>query len=249
MTTDEDRYGTWDAAYVLGALSPEDRREFEGHLAGCERCRAAVADLAGVPGMLALVPRDEALSMVGEVSGGNVRTLAPKPPERMFQSLVAETRRRRSRRRWATIGVAVASAAAAVAISVPIAGGAFDNDGGGGGGGSTVPSASQVVAERGMSNLVPGPLTADFKLSSQPGGGTRIDMRCSYDASAGVGYTGNYAMYVTDINGVQSQLATWQAKPGETVTPSAVTSVAADQIRKVDIRSAATDQVLLVGDV
>ena len=40
-----DRYATWDAAYVLGALSSSDRREYEAHLEGCERCRAAVAEV------------------------------------------------------------------------------------------------------------------------------------------------------------------------------------------------------------
>ena len=35
-----DPYAEWDAAYVLGALSPAERLEFEGHLSGCGRCRA-----------------------------------------------------------------------------------------------------------------------------------------------------------------------------------------------------------------
>ena len=36
-----DRYAEWDAAYVLGALSPSDRRTYERHLAECAACRAA----------------------------------------------------------------------------------------------------------------------------------------------------------------------------------------------------------------
>ena len=31
-TGDIHEYATWDAAYVLGSLSPADRREFEAHL-------------------------------------------------------------------------------------------------------------------------------------------------------------------------------------------------------------------------
>ena len=62
MTAPIDRYGNWDAAYVLGALSPADRREFEEHLAGCPGCQAAVSELAGLPGLLAQVsPEDAAL--------------------------------------------------------------------------------------------------------------------------------------------------------------------------------------------
>lgn len=48
-------YATWDAAYVLGALSGPDRREFEGHLARCSSCRSAVSELAPVPELLSLL--------------------------------------------------------------------------------------------------------------------------------------------------------------------------------------------------
>lgn len=58
-----DRYVEWDAAYVLGALAPDERAEFEQHLAGCDRCRAAVGELAGMPGLLTQVPPVEALAM------------------------------------------------------------------------------------------------------------------------------------------------------------------------------------------
>lgn len=51
MTADE--FATYDAAYVLGALSPEDRQAFEEHLQECDRCAAAVRELAGLPGLLA----------------------------------------------------------------------------------------------------------------------------------------------------------------------------------------------------
>src|SRR4029450_13226426 len=37
-----DKFAQWDAAYVLGALSPAERREFEEHLSSCKSCQAAV---------------------------------------------------------------------------------------------------------------------------------------------------------------------------------------------------------------
>ncbi|MBV9279242.1 MAG: anti-sigma factor [Chloroflexi bacterium] len=40
--------------YVLDALEPEEREAFEGHLRGCERCRAEVADLRRVTEALPL---------------------------------------------------------------------------------------------------------------------------------------------------------------------------------------------------
>ena len=46
MNPDHARFAEWDSAYVLGALSPSDRREFEEHLEICELCRRAVAELA-----------------------------------------------------------------------------------------------------------------------------------------------------------------------------------------------------------
>jgi hypothetical protein len=38
--------------YVLGALEPAERADFEEHLAGCERCQAEVAELRGLPALL-----------------------------------------------------------------------------------------------------------------------------------------------------------------------------------------------------
>ena len=55
-----DEFATWDAAYVLGALSPTERREFEAHLRECDRCSEAVSELAGMPGILSRVPREQA---------------------------------------------------------------------------------------------------------------------------------------------------------------------------------------------
>ena len=54
-----DRYATWDAAYVLGSLSSAERREYEAHLETCDRCRAAVADISGMPALLAMLDVDD----------------------------------------------------------------------------------------------------------------------------------------------------------------------------------------------
>lgn len=55
-----DEYAEWDAAYVLGALSSEERRRYEDHVDGCARCAAAVAELGMLPGLLRLVPDEDA---------------------------------------------------------------------------------------------------------------------------------------------------------------------------------------------
>ncbi|WP_026075456.1 zf-HC2 domain-containing protein, partial [Cellulomonas massiliensis] len=58
-----DPYREWDAAYVLGALDPDERRAFEQHLQGCPACTAAVAELAGLPGMLRAVAPEDARAL------------------------------------------------------------------------------------------------------------------------------------------------------------------------------------------
>ncbi|MGH3360416.1 MAG: anti-sigma factor family protein, partial [Nocardioidaceae bacterium] len=49
----EDPFEHFDAAYVLGSLTPADRRDFERHLPECPRCTQAVRELAGMPGIMA----------------------------------------------------------------------------------------------------------------------------------------------------------------------------------------------------
>jgi AAA ATPase domain/Putative zinc-finger len=54
-----DPFAMWDAAYVLGSLDPEERRQYEAHLSTCARCREAVAELTGMPALLALLDPEE----------------------------------------------------------------------------------------------------------------------------------------------------------------------------------------------
>ena len=66
---DNDRYATWDAAYVLGSLSAADRREFEAHMATCAGCREAVGDLSGVPALLSRLDREDVVA-IDRLRGG-----------------------------------------------------------------------------------------------------------------------------------------------------------------------------------
>ena len=105
---DDDRYSTWDAAYVLGALSGAERREYEGHLAGCARCRSAVAELSGMPGLLAMLDLDEVSALDDE---------QPDPPLRpeVLQACWTRSARAAARPRWLT-SAAVGLAAALLAV-------------------------------------------------------------------------------------------------------------------------------------
>ena len=77
MNAIPDKFAQWDAAYVLGALSPAERREFEEHLASCPPCQAAVSELAAVPGLLAQVSPADAAMLVDDSrqSGGARRNI------------------------------------------------------------------------------------------------------------------------------------------------------------------------------
>lgn len=249
MTLRNDPFAEWDAAYVLGALSPSQRREYEDHLAGCAECTAAVGALAGMPGLLARVPAEDAWQSIepGEMQPPP----ASAPAADSLPRLLAAARRSRMRRRTLTTvaTLAVAACAAAAALIVPgLIAGAVDD------------ASSAVVA---MSQVNPSTLSADIRLVSEPWG-TRIESNCHYGEQSsqpkpppgeppspppgGSGYpvTGIvYAMYVTDRSGAETQVSSWLARPGGTVTPTATTSLSRDEIESVDIRALSTGEVML----
>lgn len=78
-------YAKWDAAYVLGALSLSDQREFETHLDGCATCQQAVNELSGLPTALSVLDDADvaAIDTAGVAEAGWVapgaRRLAPEP--------------------------------------------------------------------------------------------------------------------------------------------------------------------------
>lgn len=66
MNDRADDIHEWDAAYVLGSLSATDRALFESHLEGCDACTRSLADLAGLPGVLRMLPVEDALALLDE---------------------------------------------------------------------------------------------------------------------------------------------------------------------------------------
>lgn len=222
-----DEFATWDAAYVLGSLSPSERKQYEEHLHECDRCASAVGELAGMPGLLGRVPREQAFALLDEEAPQDAGLGAEVLP-----SLLDQARKRRRRSRWLVGGLAAVAAAVLVgvlAIAIP---GALQS-----------PSPGTSVA---MEQVVPSALAADVRLTSEPWG-TRIDSRCTYAKVPGDdgGHTWTYAMVVTDRSGKQTQISTWTAAEGSTVVPIATTSVPVSDIAAIDIRSAANGTVLL----
>ena len=247
-SSERDRYAEWDAAYVLGALATEERHDYERHLRTCADCTRSVAEIAGIPGLLGLVPTGQVLGSEdhadvapGRPGSADSPESAASPPGDSLPRLLAAARRRRRRGRMLQAGllVAVAAAAATVAIVLPAR---FAPAG------VTVPVGALVT----LHQVVPNPLSADVRLAAQPGG-TRIDGSCSYGlpesgAGGGTGAERAYAMFVTDRNGEATQVASWLASPGMTVPVAGTTKLAAEEIATVDIRLQPNGVVLLAAE-
>ncbi len=229
----DDPYALWDAAYVLGSLSGTERREFESHLATCPRCSAAVAELSGIPALLAHLDAKDVEALDDP---------AAEPPLRpeVLDSLVEKVQwRRRRTRRFSVITLAAAAAVVAVALVVGILPGIRGH-------GGDEPMASAVT----MSKVAQTPINAAVTLTGF-GWGTRVDMVCTYGdyASRGQETTENLSMVVLGHNGTQSEIATWVGVNGATALPSGNTTMQKDEIKSVQLVDTDTKAVLLQTDL
>jgi hypothetical protein len=211
-------YEFWDGPYVVGALSPAERHEYESHLDGCVRCSRAVRDLAGLPGLLGRIGPEVFESAVEE-----------PVPDTLMPRLVRETRRRDRRRTWLTAGLA---AAAAVVVTV---GGVVVLDQSTGGTPTASPTSIVAAGAQPMTPVGNDPMTANVALTSVAWG-TRLDMTCSYPPIHG-DYEGggSYALVVHTLHGGTEQVATWNGIPGKTMHLTAATASQKAQITSVEV--------------
>jgi hypothetical protein len=230
----DDPYALWDAAYVLGSLSGAERREFEAHLATCPRCSAAVAELSGIPALLAQLTPEEV-----EALDEPTTQEPPLRPEVLDSLLQKVEWRRRRTRRFSVITLAAAAAVLAIALAVGILPGIRGH-------GGDQPMASAMT----MSKVAETPINATITMTGF-GWGTRVDMVCTYGdyASRGQATTENLSMVLLDNNGTPSQIATWVGVNGATALPSGNTTMQKDQIKSVQLVDADTHAVLLQKDL
>jgi anti-sigma factor RsiW len=229
---DSHEYATWDAAYVLGSLSPADRREFEAHLSGCPVCTQAVAELSGMPALLSKLDSQT-------VAAINDQTAEPPRAPNLLPSLLFAVRRRRHRSRLMTWS---SSAAAAVLLAIGVVVGVANHS-------LTSPPVQTAqppqasASALSMDQVGTKALASTVSLSSQ-NWGTVIDLRCVCLAPV-YAHHDKLAMVVVNRDGTHTQLATWVADPGHTATPAGSISTPVNQIASVQVVSADNGKVLL----
>jgi hypothetical protein len=226
-----------DAAYVLGALSPAERLEFERHLDTCDQCSRSVRSLAGMPGLLDLV--DPGVLEVPPVD--------PPVPGTLLPSLTHAVEVR-SRRRVLVVAGLAAAAAAVVALAVPAVLDRAEAPTAGTGTSTSSPSSptspsspdgAAGVETREMAPLGHVPVEATIGLE-QVTWGTRMLLTCTYDKDAvGVELPEkvDYLMYVTAADGRSEQVGSWTSVSGTTMEVPAATSVRRDDIASVEVRT------------
>ncbi|MCV7221979.1 anti-sigma factor family protein [Mycolicibacterium elephantis] len=226
---DDDRYVTWDAAYVLGSLSGDERREYEAHLQTCAQCRAAVAELSGIPALLAKVDADD----VAGLDQPDPPALRPEVLDNLLDKVAA----RRRRTRWMTTA-AVAMAAALLALGLVLV---LRPDSLG----TQTPAPQATGQQLEMAKMSDTPINATITVTGY-GWGSRIDMACTYgDWGQRDAPPQNLGMVVIGRDGSREQVATWLGLSGATALPSANTPVQVDEIAAVQLVSADSGQVLL----
>lgn len=216
----QDKFATYDAAYVLGSLSPKDRHEYEQHLRECDSCATAVRELAGMPGLLSQVP-PTMLPPGAELPG---------PPDDLLPRLLDRVRAERRRHRWAMIGTAVVAAIACLAVVLLIIFRPPLGD---------QPAPTPTMT---MSPLVEAPIWAAVDLQ-EVSWGTKINMQCRYDRP---NKSYDYFLIVVAKDGHEEQVGSWTAEGGKTATLQAATSRHVYDIASIEIRTKSGKTLLTV---
>jgi hypothetical protein len=243
MNAIPDKFAQWDAAYVLGALSPAERREFEEHLASCPSCKVEVSELAAIPGLLAQVsPADAAMLAMADdstveytetpESGAAPAEVIEGPPPSLLPKMIKQVRARRRRMVAAVAGIAAAAVLVLGGIAVSA---------------GLLPLGPQDPHRVAFSAVVPSAMTAVADVIPMESG-TQIKVECQYgeisDPNPGSGQE-NYSIYVVDRAGNASEIKEWPVTPNKQMRPSGTTPLKVSEIADLEIRESDTNDVVL----
>lgn len=240
-----DPFGDWDASYVLGALSPAERREFEEHLATCAECQTSIAELAGMPGLLAQLPPGDAAALAksadldvdasptGGPDSGDPSASDISVPATLLPGVVRLDRQRRQLLQT-VMGLAAALVLLAGLVGVAAVHGQF------------ALSRSSSPYRLAFSPVVPTTITAVVDVVPHATG-TELRVECQYPSdSPGQPYEQrDYAIVVTDVAGRSTPIRTWTARPNRLMTPEATTPLPVNKIAAVEIRPVNSPQAVL----
>jgi hypothetical protein len=224
-----------DGAYVLGALCPAERADFERHLFLCLPCRDSVAALAVLPGLLgrldtatAAPPAAPAARSASILTGA----LATAARAKLGQ-------RRRLRWCFAAAGLAVMMVATVVGFGVLQVTGV-----------TSTPEVT-MTAMRPVSD--PMPISAEIGLRAVDSG-TEIYMTCRYSADYSTRWTVRLVVYGVDasspgaspsgpsdgpggaVSGEGEQISSWSAAADQELTLTAMTYLDPSQIGRVELQ-------------
>jgi hypothetical protein len=238
---ENDDLADWDAAYLLGALSDDEQREYENYLAADPARGAELAELQDITKMFDVLSPEEALALLAEPTGQAAPTApaapvepaapvdAPSAPVVSFAQ--AADKRRRRTTRWAT---ALAAAAALLIIGGVVGYNAIPTQ---------APGEPQVSMQAMAAGQRPG-VTAALAVTHKQWG-TRLDWHCEYTKDWAKDVD-SYDLVVTTVDGKESTVASWSPVGDEAGGLAASTVIPTDQIRSVDIREAGTKTPLAV---
>jgi len=225
VAAEHDRFAFDDAAYLLGALSAEDRLAYETHLRECPLCQSSVDELSELPRLL------EQADLPAWTS--------EQPPETLLPRLLRQVQREGRKRliRASAIGL---SAACLVTLLVFLGTSVWHKE-----------HKAQVVA---MHSVASGEQTvwANVMLSESDEG-TTIKLTCgyhtvgAYDPPTSPDKLPWYHMVVINRSGEATTLGSWPApQPGENVVVGKTTHWSKSDIATVEVTTATGKPLLRV---
>lgn len=216
--SEHDRFRDLTAAYVLGALGPDERAELLYHLETCERCQADVVDFAPLPALLGAVDLDD---------------LVEPPEPHLADAVVADARSElqrlhASRRRWRTAATILATAAAVV-VALGVAALLLDLDD------STQDELDRIELAFDADGDTSGDLIVDER-----GWGTYVHV--SLD---GLPERRLYRLWAVDQSGTWYEAGSWLATPDNSATLGGSTHLRLAEIALLVVTSDDPDDELL----